>query len=918
MYLKSLSYGFSISLFFLSGAFLFCLGCSDSTSEKTPLAQAASAPVIVTTTLPDADVARSYQTQINATSTSTLEYILVDGATLPAGLSLSLSGDITGTPRVEGSFSFSVQVNDLENTTLNATRAYSLVVHPADIVLEPSSLPASIIGDNYTLDFNTSGGTAPYTFALTAGGTPSGQDFILGQTSLIMNDQGNISGAIIQLPTDNFFADFTVEVTDSSTPPKVSQHARRLYFLNRPSLSGKTLDNGREGDNYSYEFDLENSGELGPIRWSLPTPSHFPNGLTLGSDGVISGNPTAPGLYVFEVEAKTASVPPQTLNASYQLFIAPVSTYTHVDDNHDLPANNAPIDASSLGTLTANTETLLSSLSLGTTNDRDDYYLFSLGVSSGVTIELICETSQGLPDLKLLQERSGVYEEIAFSHYTSHGVSIVAEGLDAGDYVVQVSVGSSDNVYALRILNRDLTITTSDLDVDIANQPSISIQLNALINNNPPTLPIWNIEEGSLPTGLSIQGDTLAGTPLEKGLYPISLKVEEAGSSAVRDILLRIYDSTEGDYWELLGERVNQSNSIEDWLGPAVVHAPAQGYNNGALWLLGGNDNSGTSSSAIRIYHTEHGSDPNKNYRFETLAPAMNSARRYFSATFVQHTYGGYIYAVGGENVTIPGTHSGGDYLLSCERLRVADGAGDPVALTAWENVASMPSVAATGEAINGRAEYGLAVNDNAADNLDRLYLFGGRTQIEDSPGSGIFQKSIRDDILMFACPLNADTSVDDGEWFTKTDTLTGRRFPAIAMIDGAIFIAGGRTSSNLNTIEMYRPNPTGALPAIETAPSTGFPLLPEALYFSASGAQNGELYLVGGWNNGFSATIHTVSFKPSIDQRSGKLQRLSGIDHPHGFGQGAFHEGQFYVLTGLDHFNTNPPLVLRYYPKVP
>lgn len=66
---------------------------------------------ISTTSLPPAVEGQAYSAQLSATGGSgTYVWSLASGSSLPAGLSLSASGLISGTPSVSGSFSFTVEV----------------------------------------------------------------------------------------------------------------------------------------------------------------------------------------------------------------------------------------------------------------------------------------------------------------------------------------------------------------------------------------------------------------------------------------------------------------------------------------------------------------------------------------------------------------------------------------------------------------------------------------------------------------------------------------------------------------------------------------------------------------------------------------------------------------------------------------
>ncbi len=129
-------------------------------------------------------------------------YALASGA-LPAGLSLSASGALTGTPTVAGTFNFSVRATDSTTGTAGTvTNAYTLLVSAPTITINPPTLPGAIFGIPYTHVLTAVGGTAPHTYAITAGALPAG---------ITLGSNGRFSGAATA--TGSFT--FTVTATDA-------------------------------------------------------------------------------------------------------------------------------------------------------------------------------------------------------------------------------------------------------------------------------------------------------------------------------------------------------------------------------------------------------------------------------------------------------------------------------------------------------------------------------------------------------------------------------------------------------------------------------------------------------------------------------------------------------------------------------
>jgi hypothetical protein len=84
------------------------------------------------------------------------------------------------------------------------------------------------------------------------------------------------------------------------------------------SLPGGTLG-------AAYSAALTATGGTTPLTWSLASGSSLPAGLTLSSDGVISGTPTAAGDATFTVQVADSSSPQQTASQQFDIDVTKVS-----------------------------------------------------------------------------------------------------------------------------------------------------------------------------------------------------------------------------------------------------------------------------------------------------------------------------------------------------------------------------------------------------------------------------------------------------------------------------------------------------------------------------------------------------------------------------------------------------------------
>src|SRR5262249_28093772 len=148
-------------------------------TKSFTLAVACPVPVIAPASLPNAVQYSSYsQTITSSGGTSPYAYTITAGS-LPAGLTLSTSGSLTGTPTaVPGTFNFTVRTTDTNGCP--ATKDYTLVLDCPTITVSPTTLSVPTVSFAYSTTLSASGGTAPYAWSITSGSMPPGLSFDTG------------------------------------------------------------------------------------------------------------------------------------------------------------------------------------------------------------------------------------------------------------------------------------------------------------------------------------------------------------------------------------------------------------------------------------------------------------------------------------------------------------------------------------------------------------------------------------------------------------------------------------------------------------------------------------------------------------------------------------------------------------------
>jgi hypothetical protein len=222
-------------------------------------------------------------------------------APLPPGLSLGDGGTLSGTPEAAGNFLLRIQVMDQGTPPKQDQRDYPLFIRQRLRVAGPETLALVPIDQSYQEGIQATGGLPPYTFTLAAGNLPPG---------LSLASDGGVSGMTPDFPASSF----DVQVTDSDTPPQTASGRLNLATTDCSfCVRTRGLPEGRVGTPYAYT--LQSSGGTPPIRWSVQEGS-LPAGLSLSTEGVLSGTPTQP---------TPVSGVQLTLAATYSTILGPVS-----------------------------------------------------------------------------------------------------------------------------------------------------------------------------------------------------------------------------------------------------------------------------------------------------------------------------------------------------------------------------------------------------------------------------------------------------------------------------------------------------------------------------------------------------------------------------------------------------------------
>lgn len=290
-------------------------------------------PTVTTTSLTAAtEFSAVSGEQLNASGGSGRKiWALAGGTAPPNGLTLNADGSITGTPSgPKGNFNFQVTVTDDATPPLTSPAAtVSIAINwPPAPTISPASLPSAPTNSNYSQTITVSQGHAPYTLAFSTA-PPADQGLSYAFTS---NNSASASLAITGTPTvaAGTVINFTLQVTDSSTPAQVVQFPLSITVTSGASALAITTTSPLPGANLSemYSTMITASGGAPPYNWTLSASSTLPPGfspLASGTpSGTLSGTPTATGTFKFTVQvADSAST---VVSATFLLTVTGSST----------------------------------------------------------------------------------------------------------------------------------------------------------------------------------------------------------------------------------------------------------------------------------------------------------------------------------------------------------------------------------------------------------------------------------------------------------------------------------------------------------------------------------------------------------------------------------------------------------------
>jgi hypothetical protein len=161
-----------------------------------------------TSSLPNGAVNVSYNATLAADGGAAPYTWSIDKGTLPAGLSLdSGTGIVSGVPTASGDSTFTAKVSDNSTPVKSDKQRYTITIGASGaLIIATMNMPDGAEETAYNATVLALGGTPPYTWSIAKGKLPDGLTL------------DTASGAIWGTPTKKGNHNFTIQVSDNSTP----------------------------------------------------------------------------------------------------------------------------------------------------------------------------------------------------------------------------------------------------------------------------------------------------------------------------------------------------------------------------------------------------------------------------------------------------------------------------------------------------------------------------------------------------------------------------------------------------------------------------------------------------------------------------------------------------------------------------
>jgi hypothetical protein len=383
--------------------------------------------------------------------------------TLPTGLTLGTNGTLSGTPTQTGSFPITVKATDA-NGCSGTGATYTLVINCQTITVTNPGVTTGTAKTAFSQTFTASNTIGATTFTLASGTLPTG---------LTLATNGTLSGT----PTQTGSFPITVKATDANGCNATGATYTLVINCQTITVTNPGVSSGTAGTAFSQTFTAGNT--VGAVTFTLASGT-LPTGLTLGTNGTLSGTPTQTGSFPITVKATDANGCQGT-----------GATYTLVINCQTITVTNPGVTTATVGTPFSQNFT-------------------QTGAIGGATFTTASTLPTGLT--------------------LSTGGVLSGTPTQSGSFPIVVTVTDGNGctgtgaTYTLVVSCQTITVTNPGVNSSVANAAfsQTFTQTGALAGAT------FSLGSGTLPTGLTLStGGVLSGTPTQTGSFPITVKVTD-------------------------------------------------------------------------------------------------------------------------------------------------------------------------------------------------------------------------------------------------------------------------------------------------------------------------------------------------------------------------------------------------------
>ncbi len=475
-------------------------------------------------------------------SGTNVEAFSVTGGAMPAGITLTPGGLLSGTPTASGTFDVAITGGNSDGSSI--TRSLSIVVNPAP--------PATWAGPTEIL--LTTGDSIFLAYSDVVGGQFSGLSSPIGLVQVGLSGSGiTVTGL---RPGTGSITLFLASPYAGYTEVVIPIEVRNAAVWVTESLGAL-----REGVAIDATLALEATDATG---YAL-TAGALPAGLTLGADGSITGRPTAAGAYAFTVEATNGiAVVPREFTGRVNTPLVEWVTDALAQVAVDAPLGVA-LDARHAASFTIAGGMLPPGASLGSdgtlkgTPTAAGSFAFTVRaanaddehVDRAFTLDVLAPPAWTGPTSILLTTGGSFAvgpDDVVDGDFDA--LTLVSGGEllepDADDARKLLSVAPGTAVVQVRMTNAVGVVRTADVTIEIRNAPVwVTESLGALREGVAADAALaleatdatgYALTAGALPAGLTLGADgSITGTPTAFGAYAFTVEATNGDVVVARE-----------------------------------------------------------------------------------------------------------------------------------------------------------------------------------------------------------------------------------------------------------------------------------------------------------------------------------------------------------------------------------------------